>query len=156
VGKLAKDCLISYGTVPAPPPNLQAIVDGNCVKEDPNNSDFNVAVVAFHAFAVKDIEDEPITAKTGVHELVNGLIPMRFEEIDKQLLDEFTSGIRGTNYALLLVPKSVSMNQFATIRQARSIGVQVIDKRAGAALISGVAFIPTSVTRENAAGIPKS
>jgi hypothetical protein len=40
-------------------------------------------------------------------------------------------GLRGTTYAILLVPKEVSLGSFSTLRQAEGLGVKVIGAGGG-------------------------
>ena len=124
---LTKECLTSYGI--AGVRRVVATVDGRCFGDFRDK--YNVAVVAFHTNGVKDANDEVLTAKTGLHDIQDVDLGFAFELDPKYIEEHDVTGINGTNFVLLLVRKTVRMDQFSTLRQAEAMGVLSVEKRFG-------------------------
>ncbi len=88
-------------------------------------SAFQLAGVAFKYEGVDPLEaNDPY--KSSLYEI-------RDEMIDLQILvpPTFMQRGLGTNYALLLIPKGVSTNQFSTLHQAQGLGVVYVQHFSG-------------------------
>lgn len=119
------NCLKSFGIDPL---GLKALVNGKCFSG--GESKYAVTVVAFHSSGVNDVLDEPVTAKSGLHDIVDGDAFMSLAA-DQKFIDEVNAGAHGTIYMLLLVPKTLAMSQFTSMRQAKALGIQIVDSRTG-------------------------
>jgi hypothetical protein len=108
-------------------PFLKAETKGELFRQYRNS--YYLAAVAFHQFGV-DIPDVPHLQKSGSYDIKDGRISMAIQ-LDQQFLNAIAQGAVNTNYALLLVPEKVRMNQFDTLRQATALGVRVMQISSG-------------------------
>jgi hypothetical protein len=86
--------------------------------------------VALHSFNVIDVMDEPITAKGGMHYIVDGEVDVMMS-LGTKFLDEAKGGAEPTHYFLLLLPKTIAMDRFETVRQAQALGAVVVRHTGG-------------------------
>jgi hypothetical protein len=101
------------------------VTDGDIFMDD--SGDFRLAgAVYVHASPV-DQYDEPLLMKSSLYEIR----PRTAIEIVMPWSPEYRQdlhrGARMTYFALLLVPKTVEMNQFDTLNQAKRYGVRVYE-----------------------------
>ena len=110
---------------PWPKPNaaplLIVIADGRGLQ--PYTHSHRLGAVAFHAIPPQDYMDNHNLQKSELHDIANDdeiqiLIPA-----GEKFVSEFSAGMRGTNYSVLLVPNGVNMSDFSTLRQAVAMGV---------------------------------
>lgn len=121
------DCMSGWGIMRPQPfsgPALWVQANGACVLAViGNRSDYHVTAVAFHEYGVLDPFDEPLTAKSKPHEIqpfMNIVIPE-----GPAFLKQSPEPEGGTQYALLVVPKSVSTDQFSTMHEALKLGAHL-------------------------------
>jgi hypothetical protein len=130
--RLALGAIITYGgghiEVPEHRGEAPITVDGDGVLS--YKDDYKVMGVAFHDFGKTDMRDISDLSETGLYDIVAGDIQMMVQ-FSGQFISEFGNGARGTNYVALMIPKTVSPSQFATIRQAESMGAIVIGRGSG-------------------------
>jgi hypothetical protein len=94
------------------------------------SAEYHAMVVAVHFFGNVDQYDTEGLQKSAVYDLRDG--PTEFViHADKTFQDEFARGNHGTNYVFMLIPKSVSPDQFHTMRQAIALEAIVITSDAG-------------------------
>jgi hypothetical protein len=104
------------------------LIDGNGILSYQN--DFKIAGVAFHYSGATDVKDVSALNKTNLYDIGPNDITM-VVEWNQAFLDEMAHGVHGTSYMALLVPNTVRMDEFSTIRQAEAMGVKVIGRVAG-------------------------
>lgn len=109
-------------------PLLRVVADGNLLYRFRHS--YKAGAVAFHYYGLLDINDTPGLQKSALYDIEHGPITMRIKP-DAQFIEAVNKGQRNTQYALLLVPKNVQMNQFAVLQQAKSLGVVVVQITAG-------------------------
>lgn len=95
----------------------------------PYRNSYYLAAVAFHQISV-DLPDVPNLQKSGSYDIKDGRITMAIQ-LDQQFINAIGQGAVNTNYALLLVPNKVRMDQFETLRQATALGVRVMQTSSG-------------------------
>ena len=98
------------------------VVDG--LKLTRYSSQYRIAGVAFHASGLKDGFDVNSLQKSSLYDIIEGQTRVIIQ-LDKQFLDELHSGVSGTNYVLVLLPKSINMNQFSTLHEAKALGAKI-------------------------------
>jgi len=126
---VSPECMTVYGGGLIPDgKNLEVRADGLCFTG--KEKTHYIASVAFHWDGTVDSNDAEIELKSAPYDIVNHEIVMKIPRQAKYL-DEVAHGARMTNYALLLVPKSVELSQFMTLRQARNLNVIVVSARGG-------------------------
>jgi hypothetical protein len=91
---------------------------------------YQAMVVAIHFFGNVDQYDAEGLQKSAAFDLRDG--PSEFAiHADKAFQTEFTKGNHGTNYVIMLIPRSISPDQFRTIRQAIALGAIIVTSDAG-------------------------
>jgi hypothetical protein len=104
------------------------IVDGRLLISESKRS--RLAGVCFHYSGLGDRDDVADLQKSQLYDIRNEdiLIVIPF---GPKFMEEMKFGDRGTTYKLLLVPNSISMNQFSTLHEASRLGVKVIGQGGG-------------------------
>jgi hypothetical protein len=103
-------------------------VDGDAIIS--YKDDYKLAAVGLHYFGTTDINDVSDLNKTDLYDITPGDLTLVIVWSSK-FLEELNRVHGGTNYASMLVPNKVGMNQFSTIRQAESMGVIIIGLASG-------------------------
>jgi hypothetical protein len=83
--------------------------------------------VCFHLFGGEPTEATHIS-KSGLYDIKKGEITIAIPWTNKYI-NELVSGKSGTNYALMLVPKSITTDQFDSVKQAMTLGAILVEKR---------------------------
>jgi hypothetical protein len=91
--------------------------------------DYRLAAVAFRYYGNGDMKDSPNLQKSGLYDIENRMVTI-FIHPDRQFIQTMQNEAR-TFYYLLLVPNRVQIDQFATLRQAESLGVIIISSGMG-------------------------
>jgi len=122
---LAERYVTSWGVLPseARQGNLRLTANGHGLL--PFRKSWKIAAVCFHYNGTRDISDVEDLQKSALYDIRDGDILIVIPA-DAKFRKEVEAGQAGTNYYLLLVPPSVKMEQFGTLRQAESLGVRSI------------------------------
>ena len=91
---------------------------------------FRLAAACFHYYGIGDAKDSPNISKSALYDIVDQPYLDITIPFNQQFEEERKKG-HGSNYALLLVPNGVKMDQFSTIHEAEALGVKMIDTGAG-------------------------
>jgi hypothetical protein len=102
---------------------LKVIIYGAALVENTHVS--RIAVVCFHYYGTTETMDATGLQKSNIFSVTKNEIPIVIR-LDDQFISEVRSGTRGTNYVLLSVPDNFDMNQFTTLRQAHSLGAEIL------------------------------
>ena len=126
--EVAQNYMLGWGVdgVVTNPPSVAIVANGHLLMK--YRSSFKITGVCFIGFGTHDFLDDDLE-KSGLHEITDDRIPIRIP-LSQNFLDRHR-GYSGTNYELLLVPNGVTMDQFATTRQAQALGVRVLQERHG-------------------------
>jgi hypothetical protein len=92
---------------------------------------FKVAVVAYKWDGLIDINDAPNLQKSNLFDITNNREIRIKIKMNEEFVDELRKGHLMTNYSILLVPNGVTMDQFTTLRQAKALGIKVMETRGG-------------------------
>jgi hypothetical protein len=108
---------------------LLAVANGRTLTS--YSANYKLAAIAFHYYGMSDVDDVSTLQKSNLYDIkdqeaINILIP-----VTDVFREEMAHAGWGTNYGLLLVPNGVSMDQFSTIRQAKALGVKVMQTSSG-------------------------
>jgi hypothetical protein len=123
--------ILEHGTdTPFDPNNplLGVTANGNLLLS--YRDSYHVAAVGFHYYGNGNIKDAPNLQKSGLYDIQDGPIIVRIKP-DEHFIQAANRGERNTSYALLLVPNNVQMDQFATLREAESVGVKIVQRASG-------------------------
>jgi hypothetical protein len=85
--------------------------------------------VCFHSVVGDPMDSNPLS-KGGLYEIRNERITLRIPW-NQTFQEEVVRPLSGTNYVLLMIPKSVSAEQFNSVNQAIAVGAIVVETRAG-------------------------
>lgn len=107
-------------------PFLRVDTEGRFFKE--YSGDHYLAAVAFRLRS-GDAKDARNLQKSASFDIRDETISMAIP-LDIDFLNSIGKAI-GTNYALLIVPSKIQMDQFDTLRQAERLGVKVVEVRGG-------------------------
>lgn len=96
----------------------------------PNYHQYHMAGVAFHYDGRQDYKDVSNLSKSVLYDIVDQpyveiIVPFNQRFVEEMKVEKHT------NYALLLVPDKVTLDQFATLHQGESLGIKVVDIAAG-------------------------
>ena len=94
-------------------------------------ADYRIAGVAFHYFGTGDIKDSTGLQKSGLFDLEDRQINMYIFPDQKFTQEVVQAHLGATTYFLLVIPKSVRLDQFSTVRQAESLGAIALDGNGG-------------------------
>jgi hypothetical protein len=92
-------------------------------------SRYKLVGVCFHANTIASDVRDRVLQKSVAYDIVDEPEALRID-LDEGFQKEELS-VRGTSYALLLVPKNVSPSQFSTIRQAEAMGAVMVQGTTG-------------------------
>jgi hypothetical protein len=102
---------------------LELTANGDYLSQYP--ASYWLIAVAFVYDAAVDMLDAAPLAKSAPHEITKGHIPILIRK------DSNLERVNGATFALLLVPRTVTPNNFDSIRQARSLGAKFLWKGSG-------------------------
>jgi hypothetical protein len=103
------------------PTQLQIVADGKLLR--PFRSGFKVAGVVFQGSGpVNDIDK---LQKSDLYDITDGFVQVGIP-LDHEFRNRFAP-LCCPKYLLLVVPNEVNMNDFATMRQAKALGVTVLE-----------------------------
>jgi hypothetical protein len=106
---------------------VEVVADGHALLSYADR--FHVAAMAFHYDGTVD-EDDVKPLKSNTFDIRDADMEIRIP-VGGQYRNELLMGFKVTNYALMLLPKEVSVLEFDTIRQAKALGARVLYKAAG-------------------------
>lgn len=107
---------------------LRVVVQGLLLQQF--KSSCKIAGVAFHYSGTTDIDDAQALQKSGLYDIYKGPITIRIP-LDEQFRKSLIVGTWGTNYSLLLVPNGISIDRFATLREAKKLGIRILQLNSG-------------------------
>lgn len=84
--------------------------------------EYQLDALCLHYDGTQDYVDAPGLQKSALYEIRDVEVEMIITA-DEAFVKDFKSGMKGTNYIAILVPKGVSMDQFSTLRQAFALGI---------------------------------
>jgi hypothetical protein len=108
------------GVLNVSPIALQITVDGSSLKWYVER--YRLIAVAFHYFGEQDIDDVDGIQKSQPYDIRREPQVVMVRP-DSKFIAEILRGSVTTNYHLLLVPRGVNDKAFATLRQAKQLGV---------------------------------
>ena len=108
-------------------PIVEVTTDGSLFRS--YRDDYRLAAVCFRYYGNTPRNEAQNLQKSALFDIADGtfVIPIR---LDKSFIDTLGTQI-STNYALLLVPTKVQMEQFGTLKQAEAFGVKVVQEAVG-------------------------
>jgi hypothetical protein len=111
--------------------NLKVTADGSHASTSTRNK-YRVAAIAMHYDGTRDANDVEFLVKSNEYDIADGVISILIP-ISPRFRADYGPPLnwRGTGYALLLVPKEISMDKFSTLRQAQSLGVKILGTGGG-------------------------
>jgi hypothetical protein len=123
----AVSLMMTYGTDKAPNEAF-CKVDANGDKLLPYRDDYNVAFACYTMDGTGPELDTSYIQFSQTYDIVEGQIGMRLHMRPGFYADTFNGRGGFINYVLMLVPKEVQVSQFSTLRQARALGVKLIER----------------------------
>jgi hypothetical protein len=129
--------LIGYGAgyhgvawpTPGVPPKVFITVDGRTLMSYKDSH--HIAGVAFHVLGDVDRDDIRDLQKSTLYDIHAEDVDI-FIPVDEKFMTEFSKGYRGTAYRALLVPNSVRMEDFQTLREGYKLGIVELGHGGGA------------------------
>lgn len=91
---------------------------------------YRAVVVAFHYNGGLDASDTQGLQKSAPHDVRYGDDVFQIP-VDDEFRNQIRNGVKGTNYVIVFLPKSVSPDQFKTLHEAEALGAHILQIGAG-------------------------